>query len=153
MALAIPFSAAFAEDAHTHGEGQLNVAIDNTGAIIEIIVPADDLVGFEYNPSSDQEKIAVAHALEALETTDLFSFNADAGCMRTSVHADFEVEGDHAEFHAEMEFDCTDSSAIETLTTSYFSLFPDTHELEVQISTNAGSSGVEWEAENNSITL
>ena len=153
LALVTPFSVALAEEAHTHGEGQLNIAIDDAGALIEVMVPADDLVGFEYNPSSDQEKNAVADALATLEDVDLFRFNAEAGCSRTSVHADFEVEGDHAEFHAEIEFSCADTDAIKTLATSYFTHFPDTHELEVQISTNQGSSGIDWEAENSSIAL
>ena len=45
-----------------------------------------------------------------------------------------------------MEFDCAVSSAISALSTTYFKLFPDTHELDVQVSTNAGSAGFEWEA-------
>ena len=151
--LLAPTPIALAEEAHTHGEGALNIAIDSEGALIEVAIPADDLVGFEYEPSSQQEKQAVNDALEALEAEDLFTFNAEAGCVRSSVHADFEVEGDHAEFHAELEFDCADSGAISSLSTTYFTLFPDTHELDVQVSTNAGSAGFEWEAEESSVTL
>ena len=144
---------ALAEEAHTHGEGVLNIAIDSEGALIEVAVPADDLVGFEYTPSSQQEKNAVVDALEALGAEGLFTFNAEAGCVRSSVHAAFEVEDDHAEFHSEMEFDCADSGAISVLSTTYFILFPKTHELDVQVSTNAGSAGFEWEAAESSVTL
>ena len=66
---------ALAEEAHTHGEGVLNIAIDSEGALIEFAIPADDLVGFEYTPSSQREKNAVTDDMEALEAEGLFTFN------------------------------------------------------------------------------
>ncbi len=68
-------------DAHVHGVGQLNVAVEGNEVEIELISPGADIVGFEHEPTSDADKMAVSTAVETLENGgNLFTFPAGAAC-------------------------------------------------------------------------
>ncbi|MGL4207100.1 MAG: ZrgA family zinc uptake protein, partial [Aeromonadaceae bacterium] len=53
-------------DAHEHGHGQLNLALDGQQFLIEFQAPAADLVGFEKTATTAQEKQHYAGALARL---------------------------------------------------------------------------------------
>ena len=45
--------------AHEHGVGSLNLVVDGNDVSIELDSPADNLLGFEYLPTSDADKAKV----------------------------------------------------------------------------------------------
>ena len=48
--------------AHVHGHGHLNIAIEGKKLTMELEVPGADIVGFEHEPSTPEQKAAVQQA-------------------------------------------------------------------------------------------
>ena len=94
---------AFAEetrqlDAHEHGVGTLNIAIDGADVMMEFHAPGADIVGFEYAASSDSDLAAIESAIAMLEKPlDLFVISPAAECTVTSASAKLEGDDDHGE--------------------------------------------------------
>jgi len=53
-------------DSHEHGAAVLNVALDVGAVFMELETPWNNLVGFEHNPSTDEQKAQVAEAMKIL---------------------------------------------------------------------------------------
>lgn len=86
--------------AHEHGVGQLNIAVDGDELVMEFTAPGADIVGFEYEASSDADHAAIDAAVEVLEQPlTLFVPNAEAGCAIEHAHAGLEDEDDHDHDH------------------------------------------------------
>ena len=51
---------------HAHGEGRLNLAAEKNEVEIEVTLPGADVVGFEHEAESPEDKKAVATALAKL---------------------------------------------------------------------------------------
>ncbi len=90
-------------DAHEHGVGQLNIAIDGNDIAMELHAPGADIVGFEYEATTDQDIAAVGAGIEMLHgALDLFVFPEAAGCNIVSADAGLEGE-EHHDDHGEDE--------------------------------------------------
>ena len=66
---------------------------------------------------------------------------------------EMQAEGGHAEFHAEFEMTCADTSSLTSLQTSVFDLFPSLEGLEVEVVTPAGQSGAELTPQSTEMSL
>jgi len=67
--------------AHEHGHAKLTLVIEGDEVVMEFHSPAMNIVGFEHQPSSHDEKHAVEEAVQGFkENKGLFLFNAEAGC-------------------------------------------------------------------------
>ncbi|KEJ90062.1 zinc uptake protein ZrgA [Sulfitobacter donghicola] len=86
-------------DAHEHGVGKLNIAFDGDQIALELHAPGADIVGFEYQATSDEDHAAIERALATLaKPLDLFAFPAKAGCNAVKIAAELESEEDsHAD--------------------------------------------------------
>ena len=62
-------------------------------------------------------------------------------------HDDHSEEPGHTEFHAEYLLECGNLSAISTITFSYFEIFPNALELEIQVVSDKGATAFEVERE------
>ncbi|KUJ79256.1 zinc uptake protein ZrgA [Ruegeria profundi] len=97
---------AFAEDsrqldAHEHGVGELSIAIEGTTVAMELHAPGADIVGFEYEAKSAEDRAAIDAAVATLaKPQDLFVFPGSAECTVTQASAELESEEDHEE-HSE----------------------------------------------------
>ena len=164
-------------DAHLHGHGKLNVAIEGQSLVIELEVPGADIVGFEHAATSDEDKAAVEAARKTLATaTSLFSPPEAAGCIlgeakvalsgddehhkknhashgHASHGGDREKGSEHSEFHAEYAFKCTDISALRSIGFPYFDQFPNAEELNVTLITDKGQKEFEVNRDRNRIDL
>lgn len=100
--IALLVSPAFAEssrelDAHEHGVGELNIAIDDNTIAMEFHAPGADIVGFEYEAESAQDRAMIDAALAQLaKPMDLFVLPAEAECNVVQASAALESEEDHA---------------------------------------------------------
>lgn len=198
-------------DAHVHGHGALNVAVEGGALLMELEVPGFDIVGFEHAATSDADKAAVEAALAKLSNpSEIFALPAAAGCTVSEVAAELhgdEDHGDHddhdhddhaeheehdhddhkddhdahdheehadhddhdhkddhgdhdehdhddhdshgheehageshSEFHASYAFTCENVANLDSITLSYFNVFPNAEELEVQVVTESGAT-------------
>ena len=153
-------------DAHEHGVGVLNIAIDGSSFVMEFHAPGADIVGFEYEARSETDHAAIEAAIALLGAPlDLFALPDAAGCTVTSATAELEGEeghddhedhddghnddhadeAGHTEFHAEYALDCDAPDALTQITFAYFDTFPNAKEVEVQMVTSSGAQAFEVE--------
>jgi hypothetical protein len=156
-------------DAHEHGVGQLNIAFDENKIAMELHAPGADIVGFEYGAKSDADLAAIDGALQTLsDPLGLFSIPEAASCIVILAHAELESENSdhgeeghdehdeeghddhdeapsHTEFHAEYLLECANLTEMSAITFSYFEIFPNALELEVQVISDKGATAFEIE--------
>jgi hypothetical protein len=154
--------------AHEHGHSSLNIAIEGTSVAMELIAPGADIVGFEHEAESAQDKAALEAAEGKLaDPLSLFAMPADAEC--TVQTATVEIEGEehhheeadhdegeehategeheaeHNEFHVEYQLACAAPDELSTIRFDYFEAFPNAMEVEVNVITEKGQSSFEVE--------
>lgn len=150
--------------AHEHGRGALNVAVEGDSVWIEFEAPGADIVGFEHEAESAEDRAAVDAAREALSRPlSLFALPEAAGCMVESAeveavggehedhddhgdhgdHGDEEEDEPHGEFHAEYLLRCAAIGEIRTMEFPYFAAFPNAEALEVSIVSGKGQGAFE----------
>ncbi|NDR58553.1 DUF2796 domain-containing protein [Aliiruegeria sabulilitoris] len=154
-------------EAHVHGTGALDIAVEGKNILMELRAPGADIVGFEHPARDVEDKAAVALALNLLSNPgDLFVLDVAAGCDfvaaeaelhgKTSEddahdegegeeneHAHEEGAGEHSEFHAEYVLICERIDRLETVSLNYFKAFERAQALEVQAISDKGSFGAE----------
>ncbi len=149
---------AFAEDtraleAHEHGVGALNIAVDGETVAMEFHAPGADIVGFEYEATSAEDRAAIDDAVAILaKPLDLFVLPAAAACNVVQASAALEseeahdehghddhaeAEASHTEFHAEYTLACGNPDALTGIEFAYFETFENARALKVQIVTSA----------------
>lgn len=103
VAVLISLQPAFAEDtreldAHEHGVGHLNIAVEGTNIAIEFNAPGADIVGFEHPAESEDDQKAIEDAKVVLaKPLDIFVIPTAAQCTVGDTHVDLESE--HDEHH------------------------------------------------------
>lgn len=155
-------------DAHEHGVGQLDMAFDGMQIAMELHAPGADIVGFEYEAESAQDRAAVDAAVATLagplglfelpDAADCSVVQATAGLESEEEHDEHEDddhaeeehedhanEAGHTEFHAEYLLTCANPTAITDINFAYFDSFPNALEVEVQVITAAGATSFEVE--------
>jgi hypothetical protein len=84
-------------DAHEHGHGTFQMVIEDDHAVIEIAVPAFDVIGFEHAPSTSAQRDVLAKTAASLSRPDiLFAVPAAAECAIGRIEIGFGATGgDH----------------------------------------------------------
>lgn len=92
-------------DAHVHGVSTAEIAIEHGAVEINILSPGMDIVGFEYEASTDADKDAVEAAIRTMLTPEnIVTLPEAAGCRLTEVVAHLHAgDHEHDEDHAEGE--------------------------------------------------
>jgi hypothetical protein len=149
--------------AHVHGHGRLNIAMEGKKLTMELEVPGADIVGFENEPSTPEQRAAIAEAKAKLANgLALFVPPAEARCeleeVRVSTEAEYEDEhshhegaaGDkegeehrHSEFHVTYTAGCRALPKLTSLTFEYFKVFPGAQELDIAVISPKGQSSFE----------
>lgn len=150
--------------AHEHGVGRLDVALEGQTLELELESPAMNIVGFEHEATSAEDKAKVAAAREVLlKPNALFSMPEAAQCSVTSLKLESPLFGDkpdaedddhdhakagkhegHSEIHGHYTFACKIPAVLKTLDLSQiFRSFPATQKLQVQLISPKGQSGAE----------
>ncbi len=74
------------EEAHVHGIGRLNVALEGNQLAIELISPAANIVGFEHEPENKAQEKAISDATSVLkDAAQVFALAPEAGCQLAKV--------------------------------------------------------------------
>ncbi|MEM7125355.1 MAG: DUF2796 domain-containing protein [Chloroflexota bacterium] len=89
--------------AHEHGVAELMIAWSGNDVAIDLQTPAFNVLGFEYEPTSDEEKALMAESVAALEAGGLLQLSPEAGCTLVSatVQTAYSEEGHDEESHSE----------------------------------------------------
>lgn len=145
---------------HEHGGGQLNIALEKNTLMIELSLPAMNVVGFEHPYNNEQQHKQVTDAVANLrDGLRLFSPSKAANCNLSKVEVEtalLDTSGhaeEHADFDASYEFNCSHPAQLKALELSLFQQFPGTQQLEVQLITAEHQTGKELHAENPVIRL
>jgi hypothetical protein len=92
IGLAVPALAQDARrqlEAHTHGEGQLAIAIEGKRVEMELTAPASDIIGFEHAPRTKAQRKTLADARVQLgRLAGTFALAPAAGCKLVSADVD-----------------------------------------------------------------
>ena len=86
------------QEAHEHGVAQINVAFEGNELYIELISPAANIVGFEHQPRTQDQKAAVKAAIKKLEAGEkLFAFPSGVRgrLVKSKVHTDINNDSGH----------------------------------------------------------
>jgi hypothetical protein len=146
--------------AHEHGHGTLNIAVEDTRVAMELEVPGMDIVGFEHEATTADQKAALEKAkAELARPLDLFKLPAAAGCRvneakvaleaehenddhdaKEEKHADHAAGDDdenegHTAFHVTYALDCEKPTALTAITFDYFKAFAGAQNLTVNVVT------------------
>ncbi|WP_417605928.1 DUF2796 domain-containing protein [Oceanimonas baumannii] len=140
---------------HEHGFGQLNLAISGQQLALELFSPAADIVGFEHNPVTSEERATFADALQKAQDADaLFTLPASAGCVLQqaqhiennehaehghNAHDEHEHEHEHHDEHAHKDiklsysWQCSQPDALNQLNAAgLFQQFPSFNRISLQ---------------------
>jgi hypothetical protein len=147
--------------AHEHGHGTLDIAIEKTRVTMELETPGMDIVGFEHEAESKEQKAAVEKAVAQLaDALSLFKMPASAGCKVAEAKVEIETgheheDGDkdhakeehgehkgekheekgHNEFHATYALDCAKPAALTSIAFEYFKVFAGANAITVNVVT------------------
>jgi hypothetical protein len=141
--------------AHEHGAAILTIAWSGNDLAIDLETPAYNVVGFEYAPTSEEEKALLDESIAALEAEGLLQLSPEADCIFTSANvqtelseAEHEEEEDAEETHSDIDVayavQCENPDDLESLDASgLFARFPNFESLEVQWISDTQQSATE----------
>lgn len=131
------------QHAHAHGAAKINIGIEGNGGTVEFEAAADPIIGFEHKPktAADQKKVDAALASMKARFGEMVVFPAALGCKFTAVKAAYEVDGQHAEVHAEFNLQCAKPLKGATVTFGVSKLYPEIESVEVQAVSETGQTG------------
>ena len=154
-------ASAVAQSTHVHGQGQVGMAIDQNLISMTLESPGADIVGFEHEARTAEEKTTVTEALKHLsDPMFVIQLPANASCKVVQAssevtsengdegHADHEEHEEHADhddhekheeheneahgsFIAEYQLECATIAAIDSIKFVYFDHFRNAQSLIV----------------------
>lgn len=130
--------------AHVHGEAHFALAVDEKTVALELTAPADSIVGFEKNPTTEEHK-KVWNDFEAKwrdQNQKYITFESSLGCSKVSAKAVLEIEGEHSEVRAEAIYTCDKVPSKNKFSLNLISELPRIHKLEVEVLPNESASYV-----------
>lgn len=170
---ATPAVWARSEDAHVHGIGHMNVAIEGSRLEIEIESPGDNFVGFEHAAETPEQRASIGAAERQLRRpAALLILPKAAACTLREVDLDIPGtsaekhgrehdhkhddahDGHHKDWRAHYVFVCASPAALDSIRTApWFAAFPNNRELRVQVISGFGQSGLTLTAAKSRIAL
>lgn len=122
--------------AHDHGAGQIGIAFDGTDGKIDFDIPAESIVGFEYEPTKLADKKKLSDGLQLLRSkiNDLIVFDSKAKCEITAQSVEVErSEAKHSDIEAQYSVKCLQSPVGSAITFKLHSQFKRIKKLQVQV--------------------
>lgn len=150
--------------AHEHGHGTLNIAVEGSAISLELDVPGSDIVGFEHDAETPEQKAALDKAKAALaQPLELFKIPGPAACSVSAAKVDVREQGhekagttektsksdhdgkqaQHNEFFVAYTLTCKAPAEMTSITFDFFKQFESAHELDVNVVTAKGQSKFE----------
>ena len=167
-------------EAHVHGIGTLNIALENQLLELQLESPAMNIIGFEYQPTTEADIQSVKAAQNTLSNAaELFAFSPAAQCRLTlvSIHNallkgsgahehDHDHDHDHESQHeadiaehqhndisAHYQYHCATPAQLNSIDLAgLFKLFTQTEKIQVQLIVGDHQQGAELSAKNTSLS-
>jgi hypothetical protein len=142
-----------AQMAHRHGVGSLDLSMDGGSMSVQLLLPLENVVGFERPPRTAEERQKIEAARSRLRDPDqLFSVPPQANCRLRSAQVNLEAitaadkssaarSEHHADARADYVFDCEHPALVRKLEIRLFRGFPSVQSLLVQVATSQGQRG------------
>ncbi|MEN8249905.1 MAG: DUF2796 domain-containing protein [Bacteroidota bacterium] len=154
-------------DSHTHGEIELNIAVEANRVYLELESPAVNLVGFEHPPKDESDHKIIEHTEEYLEAAKWLKLNPVSQCqLHTSkVQNTFSVEDEHehkdehdddeehAQFTAQYEYKCKSIEQLKSIDVMLFTDYPNVHKITANIVTTKQQNSFTLSKNNSRISL
>lgn len=167
---------AASQDAHTHGLATLTLALENGILEIHFESPAANLVGFEHEARSDDEKGAVARAETILkEPLGLFVFGGTNCQLKSAAvdvsgvvdeeqhtedkshdhhgHDEEHQDRGHSEISAEYRFSCKNAKQLDSVSVDLMAQFPGIEKIDAMWITESKQGAVTLTSKNKVIAL
>jgi hypothetical protein len=143
------------QHAHDHGAAKINLGIEGSGGTVEFEAAADPVIGFEHKPKNAAEQKKVDAALSTLKTrfAELVILPAGLGCKFTPVKAHYEVEGTHAEVHAEFKLQCAKPLKGAEVRFGVSKMYPEIEDVQVQAISETGQTGATIKKDKGSVKI
>ena len=122
--------------AHDHGAGQIGLAFEGTDGKIDFDIPAESIVGFEYEPKKLGDKKKLSDSLQTLRSKikDMIIFDSKSKCDITAQSVEVErSEAKHSDIEAQYSVKCLQSPVGGTVTFKLHSQFKRIKKLQVQV--------------------
>ncbi|REL36284.1 ZrgA family zinc uptake protein [Thalassotalea euphylliae] len=130
--------------AHVHGMAELTVVVEGQQVQINLIAPAESIVGFEHRAQDEQEIDQVNYAKQQLTNTEQVLKFANVKCQLAEQFIDLQSlmhkpdthenshdenhggshQSEHAEVSASYLFNCQQAHTLKSLTLELFKHFP-----------------------------
>lgn len=159
--------------AHVHGVATLQVAVDAKVLSLSFSSPLDNLLGFERKARNQAEVAQVQNMINQFYKTNLFVPSKAAQCKLQSIDLEsvvikkkvikkkpqpastkqhsHEEEAGHADLDADLIYQCNDVKSLRDLQVNLFKVFPNLHQLNVEIASARGQSAAKLTPSNNQI--
>lgn len=151
-------------DGHVHGIAEINLAVEGKTIVVEFRSPTEGVMGFEHEAKSaaDIKKRDAALKLINDRFDQLVILDGKLGCksrggkvviLRTDAHGEKAASskghghkqqkqsGEHREVHASFSYDCERSPAGSRVSFGVTKMFPEIHELKIQVLSDTKQSG------------
>jgi len=153
--LCTAFFPAIAHEAHVHGVGKLDVAIDGSQVILHLDTPLMNLLGFEHAAKSTKDRQAAQQMVRQLrDAGKIFVTTPAAECRPASVKlvsaaldpillgeaaapaaTDKPAEPGHADLDADFVFQCAHPDRLQSIDVTLFAQFKGFQKIDVQMVT------------------
>ena len=133
--------------AHSHGTGKVNLVIEGDQVLVEMSIPANDVVGFEHQPSKEKEIKKVKSANQSFQNhASILTWNEQGGCQLNDVKVTDSPlkkggshhEHGHSEFRVKYSYSCKETNKLSQLKFGIFNQFGSLKNLKVQGVTSSG---------------
>ena len=148
-------------EGHVHGVAEINIIVEGKKVVVEFRTPTEGLMGFEHEARSDAEKrkLDAAMKLVSEKFNDLVIFEKNLGCLSRPGNAavvqsdssggkdskqgqgEHKKSGEHREVRATYHIECQKDPTNSRVRFGVTKMFPDVHELKVQVLSDAKQTG------------
>lgn len=138
-------SAAFAQEhrhhgAHEHGAASLGVVVEGNTVHFEFEAPADNIIGFEHEPKTPQDRAKQKAALDKLKNNlpAILKLQPASGCRLIVEKLAWKKEmhggsGTHSIVEGEFKAECKNSPAGTELRTAFTQFFPSLESVRITV--------------------
>jgi hypothetical protein len=140
-----------AHAAHSHGLGQLELVVQGGTVKASFEIPMESLLGFEHLPRTPEQKKAMADLQAATAQASYFiTLPAAADCQPKSLQVNADMfkgqKSEHSDLDAELEFSCSQPSALKQMEIPLFKKHSRLSALKVDMVSPKGQASVTLKA-------
>ena len=146
-------------ESHVHGVAEINIVVEGKKIVVEFHTPTEGVMGFEHEAKRDEEKNKRDAALKLINEKfpDMVMLERKLACRpaggkiaivnsddqkdKKHTHGDQKKSGEHREVRATFHFECQGNPIGSRVQFGVTKLFPNIHELKVQVLSDAKQSG------------